>query len=180
MKIELLTVILFISCFSFGQTDTIQTKINEKGILEGEFIVSFTDKSSVDLYKLSMEWISYTFKNSESVIQSEVEGKMIRISGISTSIIGPLMSFYFDLGYDMQLDFRDNKLRFRAYNLKQIAQSFPYTKTSLEIMFKKSGELKSARRYSKVKTQIDNEVTGLLGSLKDKIEGKAEKETDDW
>lgn len=181
MKMGLsLAIILFISHLSFGQTDSLDIQINESGTLEGKTIVNFTNKPAPDLYALSKEWISYTFKSSEKVTQSEIENKMIRFNGISTSVIGPSMSFYFDLEYDIQLDFKDNKLRFRAYNLNQISQMSPYKKFSFTMLFKKSGKLKSGKVYLKQKSQIDTELTRLLTSLKNYIEGRPEEGLDDW
>jgi len=182
MKITFL--LLFILCEQFSsqgqETGLININLDKNGTLTGEAIIVFKDKSAEQIYSSSIEWVSYTFNNTESVIQSKIDNKMIRINGISKSVIGPFMSFYFDLSYKIQLDIKDGKLRFIASDLKQIAQSSPFTSTSLELMYKKDGELKSGKRYKETKDKIDYELTKLLSSLELAVKGQAKTNDTNW
>lgn len=180
MKNKILLILILVQIHTFGQTnDKIISELNENGQLVGQSVITFNEKSEADIYNKSNEWIAYTFRNTESVIQSKIENKMIRIVGISKSIIGPYMGFYFDLSYLIQLDIKENKMRFTASDLTQVAQSSPYTKLSLSFLYK-NGELKTGKKFIKVKEQVDNEITLLQNNLTNYIMGNEAQKKDDW
>jgi len=172
-------VILFLLCFNsitiLGQ-QTVVTEIDDNGKLAGQSVIEFEDKSAEDIYNKAEEWIAFTFMNTESVTQSKVENKMLRLKGISKSALGPFMGFEFDLSYQIQLDIKEGKLRFTANELNQVSQAPPYTKTSLELLFKK-GKLKQKKGFIKMKSQIDETLTQIQESLISQITGKGK---DDW
>ncbi|MBA4409945.1 MAG: DUF4468 domain-containing protein [Bacteroidota bacterium] len=182
MKITFLLLFLLCGYFSSqGQeAEGIKTNLDKNGTLTGESIIVFKDKSAAQIYNSSIDWVSYTFNNTESVIQAKIENKMIRINGISKSALGPIMGFYFDLSYKIQLDIKDGKLRFIATDLKQVAQSSPFTSTSLEIIYKKGGELKSGKKYQETKDKIDSQLTELLSSLELAVKGQTKTNNENW
>lgn len=176
MKIRLLAILLLISLNTFGQVaDTIETKINDKGLLEGESNVVLSDKNSADIFNSSKDWISKRYRNPENVIQASIENKMIRFQAISHSVIGQFMGHRFGLEYVIQLDIMDEKLRFHAYDLNQIAEFAPYTSVSLEALLQFHQDMDSSKKYIKTKGQVDSELTKLLISLINNIKGKNEE-----
>lgn len=179
MKIVFLLSFI-ISGFTYAYGQEVKIGIDENGNLLGETIVLIQNKTASQIYNSSFEWVSYTFKNTESVVQSKIENKMIRISGLSKSIFGPYMGSYLDLKYLIQIDIKDGKLKFKATDLEQVAQSAPFTKTPLAVLYKKNGELRSGNRYLEIKGKIDSELTRLIISLTKSIKGKSKTSDDDW
>ncbi len=179
MKKIILLIILFpVIVVNAQNSTTIITKLSGNGQLMGEAIISISNKNKSEIYQNTIEWISYNYRNTESVIQSKIDNKMIRFNGMSSSVIGPYMSYWFDLFYVIQIDIKNDKIRFSVSDLKQVSQRSPYTKTPLEFMYKK-GVIKKGKKYLKVKEQVDIQLTVLLISLKNFIEGGAEI-NDDW
>ena len=177
-KITIIIIVFFGIITNAQNSEIIITKLSGNGSLTGEVITSINNKTNSEIYNNTIEWISYKYRNTESVIQSKIDDKMIRFSGISSSVIGPYMSYWFDLSYVIQVDIKEGRIRFSVYDLKQVSQRSPYTKTPLEVMFKK-GQIKKGKKYLKVKDQVDLHLSVLLISLKQFIEGGAEI-NDDW
>ncbi len=146
--------------------------------LNATAIVDIPNKNSSEIYNSLLEWIAYNYTNTDEVIQAKVEDKMIRMNGISTSTIGPVMGFYFDLGYTLEFNIKDEKLRFIANNLEQISQQSPYTRVSLSNLYNRKGELRKAKRYSEVKQKVDSKLTEILGAAIKYINGEKSSDSD--
>lgn len=179
MKISLILFIIILNITTvFGQ-QTIVTVLDENGKLTGQSITKLDSISAEQIYKKAEEWVAYTFTNTESVTQAKIENKMIRLKGISKSAIGPFMGYYFDLSYQIQIDIKEENIRFTITNLKQVAQSSPFTKTSLELFYKK-GKLKKRKAIIKTKGQVDKQINLIEQSLISHITGNEEADKDDW
>lgn len=177
-KLTLLFYLITINSIVLGQ-ESIITGLDENNNLVGEKITDLENKSEVEIYKKTKEWIAFTFTNTESVMQSDIENKMLRLNGISKSVIGPYYGFYFDLSYQIQVEIKNEKIRFRIYNLKQVSQSSPYTSSNLELIYKK-GELRKGKRYGKLKNQVDEKISSIYENLIDFIKKNKTTSKDDW
>lgn len=179
MKKSIFFFLILFNVISILAQQTIITELNDDGILIGQSITKMDSLSAEKIYKKTEEWIAYTFTNTESVTQAKLENKMIRLKGISKSVIGPFMGYYFDLSYQIQIDVKEENLRFTITELKQVSQSFPFTKTSLELFYKK-GKLKENKAVVKTKNQVDKQITLIQQSLISYILGKEKDKKDDW
>jgi len=179
MKVSIILFLLMLNSITvFGQ-EAIVTELDENGKLTGQSITKLDSISAEEIYKKAEEWVAYTFTNTESVTQAKIENKMIRLKGISKSVIGPYMGFYFDLSYQIQIDIKEENVRFTITNLKQVSQSSPFTKTSLELFYKK-GKLKKRKAIIKTKEQVDKQINLIQQSLISQIRGEEKADKDDW
>jgi len=174
----ILFLLIFNSIYILGQ-QTIVTELNDNGMLMGQSVTTLEGQSAEEIYKKAEDWIAYTFTNTESVTQAKLEYKMIRLIGMSESVMGPVMRYYFDLSYQIQIDIKEEKLRFTITELKQISQSSPYTKIGLEYLYKK-GKLKKKKAVVKWKQQVDTQINLIQQSLISHITGKEKIKKDDW
>ncbi len=131
MRIIVLIAVFTISSTVFGQQDstskdTIKTEpvnlIDSIGTfswgLEGltDYITGKLDTiiSNEDLYKLTLNWIRETYKMPDKVIQSSIEGEMIRIEGVDKSALTlktSLMTSKFDLKYTIEFRFKNGRIK---------------------------------------------------------------------
>lgn len=169
MKVKLILMLLTINSFvTNGQIDlefNIVTSLNENGNVVAEQIIEIDSLSKEKIYNSTLNWVASTFANTESVMQSKIENKMVRINGISKGALGPYYGFYYGLGYTIQIDIKDNKIRFNAYNLTQVASSSPFTKTGVEAFYKK-GKLRKSKTVKNFNQQMNEEITIIALSLK--------------
>lgn len=162
MKRLIIKILLFVlPILVYGQQ--YETRLNDTGKLEMIIVSDKIDKTAEELYQNTIEWVAYTFVNTESVTQSQIENKMIRFSGISQHVINRL-GFTFDLGYLIQIDIKDNKIRFQANNIDIIGT--PYQRNSIEgIILKKNGELKNTKIASETNNETNDELVRIYKSL---------------
>jgi hypothetical protein len=173
--------LLFFNSVALCQkSEIIITTLDPNKRLIGESVVFVGNKTAEQIYNSLNEWVSFTFTNTESVVQAKIENKMMRINGVSKSVLGPFMGFYFDLGYTIQVEIKDGRFKFSVTNLTQISPRAPYSKYPLDGIFNNKGEIKSARKYQDAKSQIDAELNKLLFSLKSSIDGSLKLENDNW
>ena len=178
----IITVFVFISpdyCISQQSLNEVSMITSvENGILQAEAVVEFDGKSTEELFSKSHEWVAKAFRNTASVFQAQIENEFLRISGISNSVLGPYLGNYMDLSFTLNIDFKNEKIRVKAYDIEQVAKSSPYTVTPLEILYDNNGKLKSAKRYKEAKAKIDAELTQILHSLISYLSN--EKIEDEW
>jgi hypothetical protein len=143
-------------------------------------IKALPDLTSDVIYSRVVDWVAFTFTNTESVIQAQVENKMIRLKGVSRSGINGLMGNKFDVGYTIQVDVKDNKLKITASKIQAIAQVAPYTRTSLEIQLRK---LNGKERTSKIAKSTYTDVSQLFTDIADDLAYyiiNPKNESDNW
>ncbi len=81
-------------------------KVTGEGITD--YIVTTCEtKTQSEIYKKTIEWISFTFKNSNEVIQSQIENDMIRIEGFTESFNGTSNAKYI-----IEISFKEGKYKF--------------------------------------------------------------------
>jgi hypothetical protein len=121
MRKILFIVMLFAFKTSFAQQDTVGLNIptkDQKIIYEG--IVDIPNKSKADLYTNAQKWFIDKFTNSNYIIQHEDEdkGQLISNGTITTAIKGRMgIPWNFLNKMTIQIDCKDNKYRYRIYNI---------------------------------------------------------------
>jgi len=180
MKIIIKSILvgfILISTNSIGQD--IVTKLNENGMYESELVTEIKGKTSNEIYESALEWIAYTFRNTESVIQSKIENKMVRLTGISNSVIDGPMNYKYGLGYVMQIDIKEGKIKFHIYDIDFIGADAAKTRSSMEESILKNGELRKGKMYIGFKTDTDKELNRIYMDFINFLNKEKEKE-DDW
>ena len=97
------------------------------------------DSLSLDkdaLFAASKKWIADNYKSAEAVIQSEdkASGQIIG-KGMCTVVFseGALLAFGNDFKYSIQIDVKDNKCRFRIYDIIRFVKSSSSLVADMEI-----------------------------------------------
>ncbi|PKP13231.1 MAG: hypothetical protein CVU08_06495 [Bacteroidetes bacterium HGW-Bacteroidetes-3] len=177
--IRLILIIEFLSLNNLNSQEII-SELNESNKLEAVKITEIQDKTEQEIYKAVLDWTSYTFRNTESVIQAQVENEMIRLNGISSGVLDGPMGFNYGLGYTIQIEIKPNKLRFRVYDLNMIGVDAARTKTPMELtLLKRNGKKRSSTNFEKYKIDSDNEINRIYKSLYESITND-KKEKSDW
>lgn len=158
--------------FQFLNGQEIIIVLNDSYKFEAEQIAEIQDKTSSEIYSSILEWISYNFQNTQAVIQSQIENKMVRISGHSNGVIEGAMNFRYGLGYTIQVDIKDNKIRIRATNLQTIGADELQTRHNIEESLLKKGKIREGKYSDFVIVGTNTELTRIFESLISAIENQ--------
>lgn len=156
--------------FSYSQ-DTKFTITNE-GITD--YLVTNSDsKTQKEIYTKTMQWVALTFKNTDAVIQSNIENELVRIEGYSKKFNGVS-----DAEYLIEISFKEGKYKFDPLGFTIIngINKFDLFAT-YKTFFKKDGSVKN-----RVKVSIEgaeNLLNGLNIDLKNNVMGD-KKDKNDW
>lgn len=156
-----LIIILLFTISMVGQD--LPMELNSKGELECLRITDSLGLSSDDIYDKTLEWVAITYQNSKGIVLSEIEGKMIRIKGVSSEPIEYI--FNWRIGYTVQIDIKDNKTRMRIYDIVLLNlnnYSYPIE------MIVKNGKFKSSIESVNYRKGANEEFCGIYKSY---IEG---------
>jgi hypothetical protein len=179
---NLFIIFLFIELLSLNRINSqeLKSELTDNKSLEVEKITELKDKTVKEIYKAVLNWTSYKFRNTESVIQSKVENEMIRISGVSSGVLDGPMGYRYGLSYIIQIEIKPNKFRFRVYDLNMIGADASRTRTPMELtILKRNGKKRKSSRYTKYKIDADNEISSIYQSLYESITS-GKKEKSDW
>lgn len=166
MKYFNLSIIFLFTISVVGQD--LQLELNTEGRVECLRVTDSLDLTGHELYEKTLEWVATTYQNTEGVIQSEKEGQMIRIQGVSSQPIEYI--FNWRIGYNVQIDIKDNKTRMKLYDIVLLNlnnYSYPIE------MIVKNGKFKSSIEsvnYRKGACQEFNRIyTSYIDSFSDGI-----------
>ena len=155
------------------------TVLNENGTFEIEVISEIPNKTNSEIYEITLEWIAYNFQNTESVIQSQIDNKMIRLQGISNNVIDGPMNFIYGLGYVIQIDVKEGKIKFRVYDIDFIGADATRTRSSMEESILKNGEIRKGKMYIGFKNDTDKELNRIFINFIESLT-KENDTNDDW
>ena len=127
-----------------------------------------------------MDWIAYTFRNTESVAQAQIENEMVRINGISSRIIDGPLGYKYGLRYSIGIDVKDDKTRFSAYDLILFGADAAQTESNLETtIIKKNVNFREGMMYVKIKDGANIELNKIYLSFITSLT-QSEEISDDW
>ncbi|MDN3643742.1 DUF4468 domain-containing protein [Lutimonas halocynthiae] len=161
MKCKLAILALMIYNMISGQD--LKIEFNQLNMFEGETINNVPNQEKDVIYGKTLEWVAYNFRNTESVIQSSVENKMLRFQGVSNSII--TSKFYtYGLSYLIQIDIKDEKVKYHVYDINSIAANG--VKYDIELSLLYYGDSKKKKHLDKVQ-KMKNEINIELNNIYD-------------
>jgi hypothetical protein len=121
-------------------------------------VVPFEGKSQSDIYKKTLQWIEYTYKNPKEVLKSNIENEYIRFEGVKDGLYSIQIrkkKYSYLTRYAIEISFKEGKAKFDVTNTEFYlptstpATSAGWNKIDLDnssYIFEKfeKGELKSA------------------------------------
>lgn len=149
-------------------------KVTGEGITD--YIVTTCEtKTQSEIYKKTIEWISFTFKNSNEVIQSQIENDMIRIEGFTESFNGTS-----NANYLIEISFKEGKYKFDPIKFTIINGINKYDFfLTFSSYYKSDGTVKE--RLKDTVSGVENLINSLNTKLKQHILGiKSETKKNDW
>jgi hypothetical protein len=169
-KLFLLLVLVAISGFS-------QEKITITPTGVAPIVIEMEGKTAAELFKKTKEWINTYYKNPQEVLKAEIENEMIRIDGFAvggykTKGLGMITNYDYD--YTLEIQFKDNKLRYNylvgTFWAGRARCSYDYSD-----FFKEDGSVRKVHQYSY--ETINESINANYLSLKDYLLGKTKS---DW
>lgn len=152
MKPLLFTVLMAIAMCVNAQDDVYQTsQPNNNPLAKGSVlpykngkvvyeIVDSISMSKADIYAAAKKWLSDSFKNAKSVIQSDNESTGQIIGKSNTYVFAEGTNFFnghsIKINMSIQIDARDGKYRIRIYDIESVTSvmsSMPDIITPIEI-----------------------------------------------
>ncbi|MFA9290095.1 MAG: DUF4468 domain-containing protein [Solirubrobacteraceae bacterium] len=116
MKTFILT--LFATVLLFAQET--EFKFTKDGFTD--FVVINVDgKTPSELYKKTIDWISFSYKNPKEVIKAQIENDYIRFEGFKPNTLCPKllgMSYCLDVKYQIEVSFKEGKYKFDVTKLE--------------------------------------------------------------
>lgn len=169
-KIIILLIITF-SSICIGQTSEIvkveKFEYSEVG-LNDYIITNIEGKTKDEMYKKAMNWIKETYKTPDLVLKMSIENEKLRIDAVAIGII-KVRGVSMDLGYVVEISFRDNKYKFELISLLY-NNTTDYKKIS---NFKTDPKL--VKNFGNSAAEIENYFNTLNKSLEIYIIGKVEE-----
>ena len=148
-----------------------------------ESIQDVNNRTAEEIYKLTIEWASYTFMNFDAISQSNVENKMFRFRGESAGVIDGPLGFRYGLGYYIQIDIKDSKIRMKVFNIYSIGTDSPPTKASLEVGFTKMFspcKLNESKLFNRMYLSCENHLNDILKDYIEYLNNGKSKASDEW
>lgn len=116
MKTFTAIALLFIG-FSSSAQDTKFELTPEK--FTDYVVVPLEGKTQAEIYKKTLQWIEYTYKNPKEVIKANIENEYIRFEGIKEGIYSMQVKkqvMPFPIRYTIEISFKDGKAKFDITN----------------------------------------------------------------
>jgi hypothetical protein len=171
MKNILILLIFTFSSICIGQTSEKvkgeKFEYTEAG-LNDYVVTEINGKTKEEMYKKAMNWVKETYKNPDLVLKMNIENEKFRIDAIASGII-KVRGISMNLGYVIEVSFRDNKYRFELvsllYDNTTDYKKMPNFKTDPKLV----------KNFGNSPTEIENYFNTLNKSLEIYIVGKAEE-----
>lgn len=142
-KLFLLLVLVSFSGFA-------QEKITITPTGVAPVVIEMEGKTAAELFKKTKEWINTYYKNPKEVLKAEIENEMIRVDGYAiggykTKGLG--MTTDYDYDYTLEIQFKDNKVRYNYIVGKFWAGRARCTYDFTDF-FKDDGSVRKVHQYS--------------------------------
>lgn len=159
----LLTVTLLIN-FNIIWAQDVKIVLDNNLKYNAEAIYEIEGKTQSEIYQAIIEWISYSFQNTEAVIQSQIENEMVRMNGASPGVIDGAMNFRYGLAYTIQFDIKEGRIRLQAYSLQTTAADEFATRNDLEESMIKKGQRRTGQLYDNIENGTNEELNRIFKS----------------
>ena len=164
-----LLAILFSSETLFAQSPDKIFQYTELGL--NDFVVTNIDsKAKEEIYTKTLNWVKETYKNPDLVLKMKIENEKIRIDAIASGLL-KTRNLTSDLGYVVEISFKDNKYKFEIVSLLY-DNSTDYKKIP---NFKTDSRM--VKNFGATPTDIEKYFNRLNESLKTYLTGEKK---DDW
>jgi hypothetical protein len=134
-------------------------------------VIPFEGKTQQELYKKSLQWIEFAYKNPKEVLKGNIENEYIRFQGSKKGLIvmNALGKHYYDGRYTIEISFKDGKCKFDIIEIEYYTPYSQYNPGGWNLFgmnntsaYFKKGELRSNCKYF-------TEIPQYFNSLKDEF-----------
>lgn len=178
---KVLWLLVFVYGISFGQETDF--KFTKEGFTDF-VVVECPGKTQSELYKKSIDWLAFTFKNPKEVLKAQIENDYIRFEGVKEGLVSGFAGMTFPIKYQVEINFKDGKYKF---SVLEVLYSVPsnqygpggwknYELKNVSDHYKSSGELKS--KYKNEHETFPAYFNELNNSLKDFVLNNTLKKSD--
>ena len=185
MKKIIYIVLAIISAtnLSFGQES--KFTLTKEGLTD-YIVTPIENKTAIQIYKKTLEWIAKTYKDPKEVIKAEIENDYIRIEGSSNSLIcinAAGSKICNPTKYLIEISVKEGKYKFDIVNLSQFSSQsnswfhFKFDAEQMKNSYDKKGELK---KYCMYYPEIPEHFNSLNESLKNYILDINSSAKKDW
>jgi len=170
--IYILLVIISATNLSFGQEN--KFTLTKEGLTD-YIVTPVENKTAIQIYKKTLEWISKTYTDPKEVIKAEIENDYIRIEGSSNSLICINASgskICNPTKYVIEISVKEGKYKFDVLDLSQFSSQtnswfhFKFDAEQMKNSYDKKGELK---KYCMYYPEIPEYFNSLNENLKNYI-----------
>jgi hypothetical protein len=185
MKNILTIVALLFTSFAFSQKLVVTPLgLRDESDNEKSYVVlNIENKKASELYTNALKYINKNYKNPEKVTLGKVENESLKFVTFESSFIKVTNSFVkvaIDAEYNIQLDFKDGKVKFELQNLDMYNSAngskvrVLFTGGALEgySIYNKKGELKRDDTKADIESHFNNTITKIKEFLSGKSEGE--------
>jgi len=163
-----IVLVLFIISNILNAQET-EYKITNEGLTD-YVVTTVENKNQAELYKKTLDWVSFQYKSPIDVIKAQMLNEYIRINGSMAE---------YNVNYQIEVSFKDGRYKFDVIEIKRLISGYnmPLLIGEKNLLNKK-GEVKGwYSLYPKIVTHL-NELNQSLKSfcLSDTIPTKK----DDW
>lgn len=179
MKTFTAIALLFIG-FSSSAQDTKFELTPEK--FTDYVVVPLEGKTQAEIYKKTLQWIEFTYKNPKEVIKANIENEYIRFEGIKENIYSIQVKkqvFYYPIRYTIEISFKDGKAKFDVTNTESSSGQSGYFSIKLEepAKFFETNKYKTSYNVS----EIPNHYNSLVNSFSEFVKSDAiPSKKSDW
>lgn len=171
-NIYILLVVIFATNLSFAQEN--KFTLTKEGLTD-YIVTPLENKTAIQIYKKTVEWISKTYADPKEVIKAEIENDYIRIEGSSNSLICINASgtkICNPTKYVIDISVKEGKYKFDILELSQFSSqtnswyNFKFDAEQMKNAYDKNGEFK---KYCMYYPEIPEYFNSLNENLKNYV-----------
>jgi hypothetical protein len=184
MRKNILMLLVFIAINTSAQTFELTARgfVDSTNIKNDYIIVPFEGKSQCEIFNLALAAIGKNFVSPKDRI-SKVEYSQINLNGTITAVtylnrMG--MKLYFDLYYNLILEFKDGRMKINGPIINDIVRDAPFgdkhhmflTETERgsaisghKALFKKNGKVNEKKHKENIEKAINTFISRVIGEM---------------
>lgn len=184
MKKILFIIIVLIATMANAQTFklTAQGFVDSTNTQNDYIVVTFEGKSQKDIYNLALSALGKTFVSPKDRI-SQVEYSQLNLNGVianATNLNRMGMKLYFDLYYNVILEFKDGRMKINGPIINNIVRDAPFGSkhymflTELErgsaisghkALFKKNGQVNEKKHVENIEKNMNSLISRIVTEM---------------